>query len=133
MIPERQRLCVSMTKRVLVVDDNPVTRELIREVLDSPDLQVLEAADGREAFARISEAIPDLMLLDIRMPGQSGFEVLRRIREDPRLDSLRVLAFTAFAMHEDCRKALAAGFDGYITKPINPSDLRRQIELLLSL
>jgi CheY-like chemotaxis protein len=122
-----------MTRRVLVVDDNPVTRELIREVLDSPDLQVLEAADGREAFERISEAVPDLVLLDIRMPGQSGFDVLRRIREDPRLDSMRVLAFTAFAMHEERRKALAAGFNGYITKPINPSELRKQIESRLPL
>ena len=122
-----------MTKRVLVVDDNPVTRELIREVLDSPELQVLEAADGKEAFERILEAIPDLVLLDIRMPGQSGFDVLRQIKEDPRLDSTRVLAFTAFAMHEERRRALAAGFDGYITKPINPSELRKQIESLLLL
>jgi two-component system cell cycle response regulator DivK len=120
-----------MTRRVLVVDDNPVTRELIREVLDSPDLQVLEAADGRK-LSKGSEQ-PDLVLLDIRIPGQSGFDVLRQIREDPRLDSMRVLAFTAFAMHEERRKALAAGFDGYITKPINPSELRKQIESLLPL
>jgi CheY-like chemotaxis protein len=115
-------------KKVLVVDDNPVSRELIREVLDSPDLQVLEAADGSEALKRIAEALPDLVLLDLRMPGQSGFEVLRQLRKDPRYDSVRVLAFTAFAMHEERQKALAAGFNGYITKPINPSLLRKQIE-----
>jgi two-component system, cell cycle response regulator DivK len=120
-----------MTKKVLVVDDNPVSRELIREVLDSPDLQILEAADGKEALQRISEEVPDLVLLDIRMPVYSGYDVLRRVKGDPRLNRIFVLAFTAFAMREDRQKALAAGFDGYVTKPINAADLRKQIESLL--
>lgn len=122
-----------MTKKILVVDDNPVSRELIREVLDFPDLQILEAADGREALQAISKEMPDLVLLDIRMPVYNGFDVLRRIKEDPRLNRIFVLAFTAFAMREDRQKALAAGFDGYVTKPINAADLRKQIESLLSL
>jgi two-component system, cell cycle response regulator DivK len=122
-----------MTKKILVVDDNPVSRELIREVLDFPDLQILEAADGREALETISEEIPDLVLLDIQMPVYSGFDVLRRIKENPRLNRIIVLAFTAFAMREDRQKALAAGFDGYVTKPINAVDLRKQVESLLFL
>jgi CheY-like chemotaxis protein len=120
-----------MIKSVLVVDDNPVSRELIREILDSPDLQVLEAANGQEAVQRIFEEMPDLVLVDIRMPVLNGFEVLRRIREDPRLSHMLVLAFTAFAMHEDREKALAAGFDGYVTKPVIAADLRKQIDSLL--
>jgi CheY-like chemotaxis protein len=121
----------SMIKRVLVVDDNPVSRELIREILDSPDLQVLEAADGREALQRILGERPDLVLTDIQMPVWNGFEVLRRIREDPRLSHTPVLAFTAFAMDEDRQRALAAGFDGYVTKPVNAADLKKQIDSLL--
>jgi two-component system, cell cycle response regulator DivK len=122
-----------MTKKILVVDDNPVSRELIREVLDFPDLQILEAADGGEALQKISEEMPDLVLLDIQMPVHSGYDVLRRIKEDPRLNRILVLAFTAFAMREDRQRALAAGFDGYVTKPINVADLRKQIESLLFL
>jgi CheY-like chemotaxis protein len=122
-----------MTKRILVVDDNPVSRELIREVLDFPDMQIMEAADGGEALRRISEEVPDLVLLDILMPVHSGFDVLRQIKKDPRLSRIPILAFTAFAMHDDRQKALAAGFDGYVTKPINASDLRKQIESLLFL
>jgi two-component system, cell cycle response regulator DivK len=120
-----------MTKKILVVDDNPVSRELICEVLDFPDLQILEAADGGEALQKILEEMPDLVLLDIQMPVHSGYDVLRRIKEDPRLNRILVLAFTAFAMREDRQRALAAGFDGYVTKPINAADLRKQIESLL--
>ena len=120
-----------MKKRILVVDDNPVSRELIREVLDFPDLQISEAADGEEALRKISEEMPDLVLLDIRMPVYNGYDVLRRIKEDARLKQILVLAFTAFAMREDRLKALAAGFDGYVTKPISAADLRRQVESLL--
>ena len=122
-----------MKKKILVVDDNPVSRELIREVLDIPDLQILEAADGEEALQKISKEMPDLVLLDIRMPALSGFDVLHRIKEDARLNRILVLAFTAFAMREDRQKALAAGFDGYVTKPIDAAKLRMQIGSLLSL
>jgi CheY-like chemotaxis protein len=120
-----------MIKRILVVDDNPISRELIQEILDSPNLQILEAADGREALQRIFDEMPDLVLVDIRMPVFNGFEVLRRIREDSELNHIIVLAFTAFAMQEDRQRALAAGFDGYVTKPVNATDLRKQIDSLL--
>jgi two-component system cell cycle response regulator DivK len=120
-----------MIKSVLVVDDNPVSRELVQEILASPDLRILEAADGREALQRIFDEMPDLVLVDIQMPIFNGFEVLRRIKENPQLCHIIVLAFTAFAMHEDRQKALAAGFDGYVTKPVNTIDLRKQIDLLL--
>jgi two-component system, cell cycle response regulator DivK len=120
-----------MQKRVLVVDDNPVSRELVREVLDLPDLEILEAADGREALDKISASVPDLVLLDIRMPDIDGFEVLRQVRQDPKLSSIRIVAFTAFAMRDERQRALAAGFDGYLTKPIDAFFLREQVKLHL--
>ncbi len=118
-------------KRILVVDDNPVSRELVREVLEAPGRTIIEAADGEEALKRIGEAIPDLVLLDIQMPVLDGFGAIRRIRLDPRTAGLRVLALTAFAMKGDRARALAAGFDAYITKPIDAAALRRQVEQLL--
>ena len=118
-------------KKILVVDDNAVSRELIREVLDSPDHRIFEAANGIEAFDYILADAPDLVLLDVQLPGMDGYSVVRRLRQDPRFGRLRVLAVTAFAMHGDREKALAAGFDGYITKPIDTRHLEEQVEELL--
>jgi CheY-like chemotaxis protein len=116
-----------MKFRVLVVDDNPVSCELVREVLQSSGIEVVEAGSGLEALDTIRGSPPDLVLLDLRMPSMDGFSVLREIRQDPRLHRLRVLAFTAHAMRGDREKALAAGFDGYITKPIQAEVLRKQV------
>ncbi len=119
-----------MTK-ILVADDNPLSRELIHEILGSPDCQVLEAQDGREALELIESAKPDVVLLDIQMPILDGFSVIRQLRSDPRFAGVLVVALTAYAMRGDKEKALAAGFDSYITKPISPSSLRHHIGQLL--
>ncbi len=119
-------------KKVLVVDDNPVSRELIREVLQSPQHRILEAEDGEEALEMVRQEEPDLVLLDIQLPVLDGFEVLRRIRGNPRFARLPVIALTAFAMREDCERALQLGFDEYITKPIDAASLRLRIRSLLS-
>jgi CheY-like chemotaxis protein len=116
---------------VLVVDDNPVSRELIREVLEGPGRMVLEAENGEEALKKIADEKPDIVLLDIQLPVYDGYEVLRRVRGCLQLDKLPVLALTAYAMREDFEKALAAGFDAYITKPINAAALRVQVEKIL--
>ena len=118
-------------KRILVADDNPVSRELVREVLEAPGRSIVEAADGEEALEKIGKESPDLVLLDIQMPVLDGFGVIRRIRLDPRTAALPVLALTAFAMKGDRARALAAGFDAYITKPIDAAALRQQVEQLL--
>ncbi len=118
--------------RILVVDDNPLSRELVREVLQSPAIEVLEAATGREALDTIRTCAPDLVLLDLRMPLEDGFSVIRTIRQDSLLNRLRVLAFTAHAMRGDRERALDAGFDGYITKPVQAELLRKQVAQFLA-
>ena len=118
--------------QVLVADDNPVSRELIREVLDSLDVVILEASHGQEALDQISTHKPDLALLDIQMPLMDGFTVVRRVRQDPRLAHVRLVALTAYAMQGDRQRALAAGFDDYITKPIDGAALRMQVRALVS-
>jgi len=118
-------------KKVLVVDDNDVSRELMCAFLQRVCGQLLEAANGREALNLIMETEPDLVLLDIEMPLMDGFAVLERVRSDPRFLRLPVFAVTANAMQGDREKALAAGFDGYITKPIDGAALRKQVAALL--
>jgi two-component system cell cycle response regulator DivK len=116
--------------RVLIVDDNPASRELLRSALE-PQHVVEEAGNGQEAISRIRHCLPDLVLMDVQMPVMDGYEALREIRANPASAPLPVIAITAFAMLEDRRKAFAAGFDGYLAKPINIVALRTQIELLL--
>jgi len=115
-------------KRVLVADDNPAGRELVREGLAEHASSIIEAADGREALEKIREMLPDLVLLDIQMPEMDGYAVLREIRSDPALRGLRVVALTAFAMQGDRERALEAGFDDYLTKPVSVAKLKAQLE-----
>jgi two-component system cell cycle response regulator DivK len=115
-------------KKILVADDSDPSRELIREVLELSDYEVIEAADGAEALSRIRETMPDLVLMDIQMPRLNGYDVLRHLREDQRLVRLPVIALTAFAMQGDRERVLEAGFDGYITKPVDIARLRREVE-----
>jgi len=119
---------LSDRKRVLVADDNPAGRELVREGLTGHASSIIEAADGREALEKIRETRPDLVLLDIQMPEMDGYEVLREIRSDPALGGLRVVALTAFAMQGDRERALEAGFDDYLTKPVSVATLKAQLE-----
>jgi two-component system, cell cycle response regulator DivK len=119
-----------MTK-ILVAEDNPSNRELFRELLESWGYEVVEAVDGEAALKAAGEETPDVVLLDIQMPLLDGYEVLRRLRQDPKLSHLRVMALTAFAMRGDREKALAFGFNAYHSKPINGPVLKKDIEQLL--
>jgi CheY-like chemotaxis protein len=120
-----------VTKKILVADDNRVSRELIREVLENSSQKVLEAENGEEALEKIVNEMPDVVLLDIQMPIFDGYEVLRRVRSDPRFEGLPIIALTAYAMKQDCEKALALGFNEYITKPIDGAALRVRIKQIL--
>jgi two-component system cell cycle response regulator DivK len=118
-----------MTK-VLVAEDNPINRELLRELLENRGYAVVEACDGQEALRLTEQTQPDLLLLDIGMPVLDGFAVVRKIRENPRFASLPVVAVTAYAMQGDREKILSSGFDGYLSKPVNARALAEELERL---
>jgi CheY-like chemotaxis protein len=104
---------------VLLVEDNPMNRELASDVLRGAGMIVLEAMTAAEGIRVATEQLPDLVLLDIRLPDMDGLEVVRRLRAAPRTARLRVVALTAQTMKGDEEAARLAGCSGYITKPIN--------------
>ncbi len=118
-------------RKILVADDNRISRELIRDVLETAERQILEACNGREALKLVAEERPDLVLLDLEMPLVDGFAVLHELRQDPRWNGLPVAAVTAKVMLPDRDRILAAGFDAYIPKPVRAAGLRGQVEELL--
>ncbi len=118
-------------KKILVAEDNPASSELIMEVLSGRGYEIIEACDGRQALEKIEETEPDLVLLDIQLPILDGFAVLSQLRQNPRFANLRVVAVTANVMKEDREKGLRAGFDAYISKPIDAAALRLQVAQLL--
>ncbi|HUA15831.1 MAG TPA: response regulator [Verrucomicrobiae bacterium] len=121
-----------MMINVLVAEDNPVNRELLRELLEGRGYRVADVSNGQEALDYLEKNVPDLLLLDLGMPVLDGFATVRRIREDPRFAQLPVLAVTAYAMHGDKEKILSSGFDAYLSKPIQAAALWEQLETLLN-
>ena len=119
-------------RTILVADDKDSSRELIRVLLERSGYRVLEAADGEQALAHARQSPPDLILLDLQMPRLDGFGVLKELQTDDRFHSVPVVALTAYAMHGDREKALAAGFTSYVTKPVNLIELRRHVAELLA-
>ena len=109
--------------KIAVVEDNPDNRLLVRVILKDC-YEVAEYESGAEALAALPEEKPDLVLLDISLPGMDGVEVLRKIRAEPNLASLHVIALTAHAMAGDREKYLGLGFNDYVTKPIVDETLR---------
>lgn len=116
---------------VLIAEDNATNRELLRELLEARGHTVFEACNGQEALDAIQEAQPDILLLDINMPVMDGLTAVRKIRENPRLATLPILAVTANAMMGEREKILNSGFDGYLSKPINGRALAEEIGRLL--
>ncbi len=123
-----------MTKllTILVADDNPFSRELMRELLEASGHVIIEAVNGRNAIDLIRQNQPDLVFLDLQMPLQDGFSVIRELRDDARFRGLTVVAVTASAMLGERERALAAGFDSYIAKPIELCDIEKQVESVSS-
>jgi len=118
--------------RILVAEDNAVNRELLRELLEARGYEVFEACDGQEALHMIEQSRPELLLMDIGMPVLDGFGVIRKIRENPCIAKLPVVAVTAYAMRGDRETILNSGFDGYLSKPLNPSSLTAELDRLLT-
>lgn len=119
-------------KKVLIAEDNAVNRELLRELLEIRGYAVMEACNGEEALDQIAKIQPDILLLDLSMPVLDGFGTIDRIRKNPSFRSLPVLAVTAYAMQGDREKILTSGFDGYLSKPINPTALQQELERVLN-
>jgi CheY-like chemotaxis protein len=118
-------------KRILVVDDNPRNLKLAFDVLEDAGYEVVEAVNAEEAQSIIDRNLPDLILMDIALPGMDGLTLTRKIKANERTEHIRVIALTAFAMKGDDQKALAAGCDGYITKPIDIHQLPVQVAEIL--
>lgn len=114
--------------RVLIVDDEPDVRLVARVILNSAGYDVDEAESGEEALAHIRDQVPDAVLLDVRMPGIDGWEVLRQLRGRPSLESLPVVVFTAHVTARDEAPETLRDYEHLVTKPFQPDDLLRAIE-----
>ncbi|MBI4379659.1 MAG: response regulator [candidate division NC10 bacterium] len=116
---------------ILVVDDNPTNLKLVADVLEFEGHTVMEAVDAEDALERIRQSMPDLILMDIALPGMDGLTLTRRLKSDPATRRIHIVALTAFAMKGDDQKALVAGCDGYITKPIDTRRLPAQVAQII--
>jgi CheY-like chemotaxis protein len=117
--------------RVLVVEDNEMNMQLVEYLLEEGGHQIVRATSGEEALEAIESSLPDLILMDIHLPGVDGLSVIRRIRANPRAGTIPILAVTAHAMRGDRDRFLDAGCDGYISKPIDVKSFLPSVEAYL--
>ncbi len=120
-----------MTKTILIVEDNDKNMKLVRDILGHKGYATLEAVTGEEGVQQALAHRPDLILMDIQLPGIDGIQALARIRQDPGLDAVPVLAVSASVMPEDQHKIVTSGFDAYITKPISLKPFVATVERFL--
>ena len=118
-------------RTILVIEDNPLNLKLVRDVLQHAGFTVVSAATGEEGVIIATEQPPDLVLMDLQLPGITGTEALRRLRSHPSSRGVPVVAVTAFAMRKDRQLAKEAGHDGYVEKPISTRALPAQVERFL--
>ena len=116
-----------MSKRILVVEDQEDNRQIIRDMLSTTDYEIMEAESGEAALEAVAKQRPDLILMDIQLPGMDGYEVTRRIKADPALRSITIIAVTSYALSGEEQKARAAGCDEYVPKPYSPRQLLAKI------
>ena len=120
-----------MTKRILVIEDTEDNRQIVRDLLESAGYELVEALDGLEGVAAAERENPDLILMDIQLPGIDGYEATRRIRAIPALAKVPIIAVTSYALSGDEAKTRAAGCDGYVAKPFSPRQLLAKIREFL--
>ena len=121
-----------MKGRILVVDDNSTNLKLISDLLEFEGYEILRAADAEEAQIILAGVLPDLICMDIALPGMDGLTLTCKLKAEPRTSHIPIVALTAFAMKGDDQEALAAGCDGYITKPIDTRRLPAQMAAFLA-
>jgi two-component system cell cycle response regulator DivK len=117
-----------MSKRILVVEDQKDNRQIIRDMLSGTDYEITEAENGEQALVAIAKQRPDLILMDIQLPVMDGYEATRRIKTDPALQSIPIIAVTSYVEEQ---KALAAGCDEYVPEPYSPRQLLAKIRQYL--
>ena len=116
-----------MSKRILVVEDHEDNRQILRDLLGNAGYQMIEAETGEDGLAAAAAHKPDLILMDIQLPGLDGYEATRRLKADPALRSIPIIVVTSYALSGDEAKARAAGCDAYVTKPFSPRQLLAKI------
>src|SRR5919197_2232862 len=116
-----------MSARVLVVEDQEDNRRIVRDLLSSAGYQIVEAVSGEEGVSLAEREQPDLILMDIQLPDLDGYEATRRIRANPALEKIPIIAVTSYALSGDDVKARAAGCDDYVTKPFSPRALLAKV------
>ena len=125
-------MALTPSKKILVADDTENGRELVKTVLENSGYEVIEAKNGLEALDCARRDLPDLIILDLHMPGLDGFGVIEQLRREQPFASTPIVALTASAMMGDKERAMSLGFTGYITKPIRLALLRSEVKRLLA-
>lgn len=121
-----------MNKKILVIDDNPSSLRLTRYTLEKKGYQIITASDGLEGLRKAREEHPDLIILDVMLPGLDGYEVCHQLRQKPETATLPILMISAKAHQDDKDIALRVGADDYLTKPVEPSTIVARVESLLT-
>jgi two-component system, cell cycle response regulator DivK len=122
-----------VSKRILVVEDQPDNRRILRDLLSNAGYELIEAESGEEALAAVEVQRPDLILMDIQLPVMDGYEATWRLRSNPELKSIPIIAVTSYALAGDEAKALAVGCNAYVTKPFSPRALLAKVQEHLAL
>lgn len=122
-----------MTYSVLLVEDNPHNRKIFSGMLTHSGFAVVEAEDGHQALAAVEKQLPDVILMDLSIPGIDGWEVTRRLKADARTQAVPIIALTAHAMRGDEERARAAGCDHYLAKPISPKKVVAEVRKILKI
>jgi two-component system cell cycle response regulator DivK len=121
-----------VSQRILVVEDHEDNRRIVRDLFTSVGYELLEAATGEDGVALAERERPDLILMDIQLPGLDGYEATRRIKANPALRTIPIIVVTSYALSGDDAKAMAAGADGYVSKPFSPRALLAKVREFLS-
>ena len=120
-----------MSKKILVVEDTEDNRQILRDLLGMAGYDMVEAHDGAEGVAKAAEHRPDLILMDIQMPVMDGYEATRRIKANPELKAIPIIAVTSYALSGDEQKTRDAGCDAYIAKPYSPRQMLAKVKEIL--
>jgi len=120
-----------MSKRILVVEDTEDNRQILRDLLTAAGYDVIEATDGGTGVTMAGEHVPDLILMDMQLPVIDGYEASRRIKADPKLQHIPIIAVTSYALVGDEAKTREAGCDGYVAKPFSPRHLLEKVRAFI--